>query len=119
MKNIKNLQSEETSIKKSLIWDQLIKIADQNDDDSLNVEECKTLFLKNSEPDCELVMSAIERISVVTEIREKRKLKEEREKKRKAFEDACGEFVETLKKDLDDTITHEELTLVHKKPFEK
>jgi hypothetical protein len=99
--------------------EQLMKIADQDGDDSLSVEECKILFLKNAEPDCELVMQAIERIALVKEIREKRKLKEERERKRKAFEDACGDFVETLKKDLDDTITHEELTLVRKKPFEK
>ena len=96
-----------------------MKIADQDGDDSLSVEECKILFFKNAEPDCELVMQAIERIALVKEIREKRKLKEERERKRKAFEDACGDFVETLKKDLDDTITHEELTLVRKKPFEK
>jgi len=99
--------------------EKLMAIADQDENNSLSVEETKTLFLKNGEPDMELVMESIDRISMVKEIREKRKLREEKEAKMKEFEDACGAFVETIQGDLGDTITHEELQLVCKKPFEK
>jgi len=97
----------------------LIAMADENADGQLNVEECKKLFMVDGEPDCELVMKAIEGIALVKDIRARKKAKKAAEKRRLAFEDACGEYVDAMNSKLDGKMTDEELRLVYNKPFEK
>jgi len=111
-------EEELREIYKEDVVKEFLGLADHSKDNKLSVEEAKSLFLTDNEPDCTLVMEATDKISRVKEIRARRKAKRERDEKLKVHEDRAGDFLSALNKKLDGTVTVEELKLVYTKPLE-